>query len=25
VLAAINFGAEALKADVIYPMPENAA
>jgi uncharacterized protein (DUF433 family) len=25
VLAAINFGAEALKTDVIYPMPENAA
>jgi uncharacterized protein (DUF433 family) len=25
ILAAIDFGAKALKADVIYPIPEHAA
>lgn len=25
ILAAIDFGAKALKADVIYPVPEHAA
>lgn len=25
ILAAIDFGAKALKADVVYPLPEHAA